>query len=757
MNMQAIRKAICLIFVYILIIIGIFILQFRTDSTIIEKIGNLQITLSKIDETESGSVPVLENGLSAIKNKLIATYNGISFTCDDQNPVKVLMKNQKEPVPVKLLSYSKKDEYSIDLLFSNDVNIILDMVDTTSTSAMYISTILPSNISSVYLPYSYSLTLNLLKEEENQIVFESKKKSWALSGLDLSDGYLHLSRQNNIGSYAIYDETKKFSFDSITELEIAEASVYNTTVENFKNALISSFKADNSSSKYTEQNIVAYVAAQAENGNYSSAIEEIPQNFKKGNSRTYLSAPYFNNLSAMDHKLDGEIKEREFRIAKAASNPSLDIFTVHNIANSLAVYPNPDHIKKIFNYVLTADMSKASLSEVSGLLSAYVQLCETRPEFATQISSVMSSCIERITSACSFDNNVITISENDTFLSVVQAVEIGTSILRYGQITDNKTLVKAGRVLINSYMSEASSFDLRTLVNLYPMVAYNNWYYPHITIIDSKDSEIRWAWTCSRSITETHNTADNTVTYTIDFPEGSTHYVIMKGIPQFDSIYIYDMAFRTDPRFESYNSSGYIYKAETGALLLKSRHKKQMETVRIEISKNQTRPVSKVEKPAEKPVEKTESKPAATKPASSTSAAPVVETKPAEKPVEKAEPKSETPATSSEPAAVPADNSVPAAEPAVTEPVVETPVATTPSETAKSEYDVYITAYDSAQRRDVITILRRYTRHTQNTASKLLDSLETEGEQMVQEKLTAAKADELISRLEKFGCTAIKR
>ena len=41
------------------------------------------------------------------------------------------------------------------------------------------------------------------------------------------------------------------------------------------------------------------------------------------------------------------------------------------------------------------------------------------------------------------------------------------------------------------------------------------------------------------------------------------------------------MAFRTDPRFETYNSSGYVYKKSSETLLLKSRHKSQLEKVRL--------------------------------------------------------------------------------------------------------------------------------------------------------------------------------
>lgn len=120
---------------------------------------------------------------------------------------------------------------------------------------------------------------------------------------------------------------------------------------------------------------------------------------------------------------------------------------------------------------------------------------------------------------------------------------------------------------------------MRTLSNLYPVVAFSNPYYPHVEKIYDSDGKKVWAWTCAKSIKLDRSSEE--YNFTIDFPEGDTHYVILKGIPQFNSIYIYDMAFRTDPRFETYNSSGYVYKKSSETLLLKSRHKTEFEKVRL--------------------------------------------------------------------------------------------------------------------------------------------------------------------------------
>jgi hypothetical protein len=130
-------------------------------------------------------------------------------------------------------------------------------------------------------------------------------------------------------------------------------------------------------------------------------------------------------------------------------------------------------------------------------------------------------------------------------------------------------------------MAEASSFDLRTLANLFPILAYDNTYIPHFETIKNTDGSNIIAWTCTKGISY-ENEPDGSSILSIEFGEGDSQYIILRGIPQFTKIYIYDMQYRTDPRFETYNSSGYVYKPVTNTLLLKSRHKAAKETIRFE-------------------------------------------------------------------------------------------------------------------------------------------------------------------------------
>lgn len=565
--MRSFRKGIELFFIYLLVIVGIFVLQFRTDSNIIEKIKGLQVTLIKSDNDNSVT----------LQNKFSLSYNGLNFHSDDQQSARVRYKESRSFINTKLTDYSKTDS-SLTLKFSDDISITFDVTGDSEDAPLSVHVNLPEDAEAFYLPYSFSYNMKITKEEGNKIFLAGKKSAWSFTTNQVQDGYVYFTRNDAMAYYQTYDDTKKFTFDSLTELALADEAEYKNTVNNIKNNLISSFR-NTSDAASSELAVIAYVAAMSENGKYQQAIDEIPSSFKKSDSRTYLSSPYFNNLDKMNVSLDKVTADFEKKISESAESGSLEIFTSRNLASYLCIDPDREAVLSLLNNAVNADTDSCSLSIVTGIIQTYDELYELNKDLSAVLSPVIEKYISKIADNCSFDDNIFTISENDQFLSVLQASDIGLALMRYGEANGNQTYLKAGRFIINSYLSEAS-FDLKTLANLYPKFAYKNTYYPHIQLINPEPADIIWAWTCAKDITSERDAEDN-LSLEIEFPLGEIHYVIFKGLPKFSTIYIYDLAFRTDPRFETYNSSGYVYKENGYTLLLKSRHKSKVETVRM--------------------------------------------------------------------------------------------------------------------------------------------------------------------------------
>lgn len=169
MSIRIIRKALCLLLVDIVIIIGIFVLQFRTDSSIIQKIGNLQFSFSQSENKD--------NELFLL-NKVRISYNGINFYFDDQTPAIVRDKNS-EIIPVSFTGYEKKDDLSYILNFSKGVKVTFELASLDPNASLAIIADIPSDIQDFAIPYNFSANMRIQKEEDNRVILNTKKSSWA--------------------------------------------------------------------------------------------------------------------------------------------------------------------------------------------------------------------------------------------------------------------------------------------------------------------------------------------------------------------------------------------------------------------------------------------------------------------------------------------------------------------------------------------------------------------------------------------------
>ena len=280
MSIRILKKALGLLIVDIVIIIGIFVLQFRTDSSIIKKIGNLQITL-ETQKSPSGEI--------SYKNKVRVSYNGINFVCDDTNPAVIIKDDIQSPVQLK--DVEQTEPLSLTLNFTEGVKVTFELASEAPDSSLAILADLPNGISDFSIPYSYSSNMSIQKAEKDSLVLAGKRSLWELEGHAVDAGRFDFTPRNYVAAYSVYDENQKFSFDSIVNEPIASAEEFAKTIGQFKRKLIAAFQANNVESNITEQVAVSYIAAQAEAGNYLRAVETVPDSVKKSKQRTYLSAP----------------------------------------------------------------------------------------------------------------------------------------------------------------------------------------------------------------------------------------------------------------------------------------------------------------------------------------------------------------------------------------------------------------------------------------------------------------------------------
>lgn len=575
MYTNSIKKFIALTCVYICLIIGIFVLQFKNDSTISEKIGSLHISL--LESTA-------DDGSTTLKNKMSVSYNGLNFYSSDESPATITVNNKS--TPLTLLSWKKTSPLSCVFDFTEKVSLTFTLSDDTSKAHLSVKVNVPNASSKVFIPYGFSSGSTIVHQSDTSVQIGSSKTAWELNAYDIGNNMVAFTSRENGASFSFFDYTKQFSFEQLARVEGISESSYQTSLRQMKSNLIAAFGTITPESTVSEQEAVSYVAAMSEIGKYSDAVDNVPSSFKKSTSRTFISAPYFNTLERMNANLQSQLQRFADSIAYAANNANYNVYTTPYLADYMCMHPGSSNIDKLLTNTAACDVSKLNLAQISGILSVYTELSDKNKALASKLKPVTEACIKRIESMCALDDNIITISENGTFLSIIEASKVGSAILAYGRTENNITYQNAGRLIINSYLKNSSSFDLKTLSEIYPIIERNNRYYPHFSILTFENGKALWTFTCANNTSYTNDNQGN-ITLTIDFPVSWTHYVIFSGIPKFDSIYIYDMKFRTDARFETYNSSGYVYKKDQEVLLLKSRHKSELETVRLELKKEE--------------------------------------------------------------------------------------------------------------------------------------------------------------------------
>lgn len=568
MRKHPVRKFFGLTLLYSAIIVGIFVIQFKSNSVFSKSLGDLNFSISQIQT---------ENNGTSLKNQIKVSFKGITFSADDKNPV-TAKDSSGNLRPLFLESYEELAD-SVEFSFNGGAHIMFRQIqDEENSTALSILAVPPENCTEIFLPYKIAQTYSTENVSPANILVTSKDRIFSFTSHEFSAEKIAFTKTDSAAQYSHYNPTKKFTFDLVagtkgtSDSEIRELTtkIRYSLVEKVQSAL-SQAKIDSLS----ETDITAYVAELASQGKYNQAIDSIPDSFKKGNKRTYISSPYFDNLVSMSRSLSVQTE----KYASLVQSNSAEVFTVEGISDYILREKKSLAVKNLIETVSKA--SEFSPFQAAGIISVYTNLKGKDSALVQPLEAVIDACVNSIQENCKTENGIIKIQKDaENSMDIFETVFTGDALQKLGKLQGNKVLVQAGNLMIYSSLSGADT-SIRTIANIYPIIVKNNYFYPHTEILGWYGSTCVWAWTCAKSIFYTQEPA-NTANIFIDFPLSLTHYIMLNGIPNFHGkIEIQSQMFRTDPRFETYNSSGYVYQNSSRSLFIKSRHKSKMELIRL--------------------------------------------------------------------------------------------------------------------------------------------------------------------------------
>lgn len=579
MYKHPVKKFLSLTILYSVIIVGIFFLQFRNESVFSKNAGQLRISLAQTQNSD---------GSTSLKNSLQVSFKGISFSSDEVDPATITLSNQTGSENLTLVSYDQLSPLSYKLNFigqeEKKVSLIFNVSDTGSDASLSIQAEIPEEVDELFLPYKPASGFTVTEKYVSREILSSKNSLYSFIAAKIDDDKIRFTRRNSTASYSIYDPSTVFSFSSISpDSVIAQESTYETLMKNFKTNLISqvvdSFKTP---SQLSESAVAAYISEMLSQGKYRDAVASVPESFRKGNRKTYFTAPFFGSLEAMNSSLLIHNENMKDMIQNAVESNSINIFSNEDLAEFIYFEGESQNIRSLlempakFRDAKQDTETKFSVSQAFGILHTYLRLSALKSPLAENLSSVLSDCVSSIEAACVHHENNIQLVENDAPVSTLVALETGATLLSYGKFIDSQELKTAGLALTNSALS--MNLDLMTMATAYQILVSNP-YYPHYVVLKNKDGKKMWAWTASDRIS--YSEKDGVGTITTKFPVGEIQHLIVNGVAPFSKIEIYNLSYHGDARFETYNTSGFFYKENTRNFFMKSRHKTENEIIKF--------------------------------------------------------------------------------------------------------------------------------------------------------------------------------
>lgn len=586
MRKYPVRKFLGLIALYAALIVGILVLQFKTESVFTKSSGSLRISLAQTQGT---------GDKMQLKNQFQVSFPGLIISANADAPVVSYSSVYPEDTHNLVLESCEENfggnAGAIQLKFTNGSYLVfqtsMTKIEDRDTETLSIVAYHSDGDDTISLPYKIVSTHSIEDYAPSRMILNSANKLYALSAPYIGEDRLGFVVGNSIATYGEYSPASKFEFVAVTGMPLADSALCNTNIKHFKDTLVTRFThpaADES--EYTEAEVVAYVAEMAARGTFDEGINHVPDSFKRGSRRTYISVPYFGRLVALDDTLNMDVERLSSMVQNAVAQKNLDVFTLDSICDYIFREKKKDGVKRLLSlpeelYTASVENFRPTVAQIAGIVSVYTRLAQSDSQIAVLLAPVVEPCMDVLASYCSIVDGRLVVKENETEINMRESIVLGHALLGLGTRLQRNDYADAGRILLNQGLESVGGFNLQTLAELYPVIASENLYYPHCEVLGYYGNDAVWAWTCSPSVSYRIG-AEGVVSINLDFPLNDSHYIYLKGVPNFYSrIEIQQLMYRSDTTFESYNSSGYVYDLTSKSLYLKSRHRSRNELIRI--------------------------------------------------------------------------------------------------------------------------------------------------------------------------------
>ncbi len=336
--------------------------------------------------------------------------------------------------------------------------------------------------------------------------------------------------------------------------------------------------------RFSEEILTAYLAEAWRRNEYATAFNQMRRAADLHPQAVgFLSAPFLGDLRSVSATFVEEDRERaqslEARIA--AGDPT--IFRDEDVIIHASLHGNEQLYRLLLEYIEIVDYRTVGIPTAVGMLASAVDTDFPDPAAEEATRRFLGIIEERLFPAVRRFDDFFYLETAQGEIDVYRSIRAGQLIERVGRDEDNQLYITVGRNLVMSglqladprgflpeflYFNETGiqrregSFGVE---RLYARFTENPWYPRAISLYDDLGAG-SFIWTIADFTTI--DIGEETFRFRLQYPANQTHYIIMQGIPPFNSMQLFGLQWRNDISFESY-IKGRHYEESTRTLMIK--------------------------------------------------------------------------------------------------------------------------------------------------------------------------------------------
>jgi len=599
------------ILLLVLIYCGIFVtlasIQFAKKGGFTRRVGNFVVSgryrLGENDQSRGsneyfldGDVHVFFGGMDF---GIVNGDDGYSFMLINTEGAK------EEALPERMVISGD----SVYFVFSGGTELEFNTQYSGGAPGMWISGVFPEDITAAELPLKPLRKTIIEDSGDGQLSVNADGKNYYFSHSPIDTGQMMLlvASQNTPVIYQAIPERRTFSPDDFI---LSQAK----TVESY-NAFLTRWRDQNFSlwnriiqEQNNEDMVIAFEGEALVRGTYKASVAAVSSGFLRSTVRTYESSVYLGSLDQAYRSLIAREREKIARLSRQINEKSLEFLKEPRVFEYFAVRGHNNFIDAGADLVRSIDPAILALDISPGILEGYVDWKIFRPDTENPFERLVDQACFVISESLLLAGKTAGNDTEGTGIRVFSFygnqgdtefnVRLGKALMVYAESVNDDSWAGIGRSLVISALSlgdasgmvraglvisgtgetiESTDRSELTTARLYRILCPLNTY-PRALVVSSLPNNI-WTWTAAQTVSA--NNQNDILDIKVQFPAGETHYMLIRGIRPFSRIQLYNMDFRSDPQFERYDSSGWVYYSQDQVLVLKMKHRTIDESIRI--------------------------------------------------------------------------------------------------------------------------------------------------------------------------------